>query len=190
MIKLKGPSARTSKDIFIAYGANLPDGALNALQAFSKVVKRLRGLGIAVQAVSSLWKSQAWPNPDDPPYHNAVLSIDTILSPEALLGLLHEMEAQSGRTRATHAGDAVNAPRILDLDLIAYGDQILQGEVVLPHPRAHERGFVMGPLCEIAPDWRHPVNGLTARALFAGASVGRDAYPAVDTSDLPEVSDF
>lgn len=71
-----------------------------------------------------------------------------------------------------------NAARTLDLDLIAHGRVLMdQPELVIPHPRAHERLFVMGPLAEIAPDWRHPGLGLTARQLADQSSVGLDARP-------------
>ena len=84
------------------------------------------------------------------------------------------LENQFGRERSVR-----NAPRTLDLDLIAHGRIVSQApELTLPHPRAHERLFVMGPLAEIAPDWRHPVLGASAAELAAWASVGRDARPA------------
>jgi 2-amino-4-hydroxy-6-hydroxymethyldihydropteridine diphosphokinase len=71
-----------------------------------------------------------------------------------------------------------NAPRTLDLDLIAYGRQVIDAPgLQVPHPRAHERLFVMGPLAEIAPDWRHPVTGETAEKLASQATIGQDAVP-------------
>lgn len=87
----------------------------------------------------------------------------------ALLGLETEFGRRRGRA---------NAPRTLDLDLIALGRTVLdEPDITLPHPRAHERAFVMGPLAEIAPDWIHPRLGATARALAAQARVGRGAEP-------------
>jgi 2-amino-4-hydroxy-6-hydroxymethyldihydropteridine diphosphokinase len=87
---------------------------------------------------------------------------------------LHAIERDFGRDRTVEG--ARNAPRVLDLDLIAHGRAVLdEPGIVLPHPRAAERLFVVGPLAEIAPAWRHPVSGETAAALAAKASVGADA---------------
>ncbi len=104
---------------------------------------------------------------------NAVIQVETELSPAALLSLLHEVEYSAGRVREKR-----NAPRVLDLDLIAYGLTIMnEGGIILPHPRAHERAFVMGPLAEILPGWYHPVLGETAATLWKAAKIGADAYP-------------
>jgi len=120
---------------------------------------------------SSWWRSAAWPDPNGPEYRNGVALVEADGDAEAVLAGLLRIEADLGRERA-----ARNAPRTLDLDLIAYGRQVRAGEgLTLPHPRAHERRFVMGPLAEIAPAWTHPVLGATAAALAAGASVGADA---------------
>jgi len=89
------------------------------------------------------------------------------------MDLLLRVEADFGRVRG-----APNDPRTLDIDLIASG-RIVVGEpdLIVPHPRAHERRFVMGPLAEIAPDWVHPVLGVTARVLALEAPTGADAAP-------------
>lgn len=94
------------------------------------------------------------------------------MGPAAALEALHGIERRFGRER-----ERQNAPRTLDLDLIAYGRLVSQDAPILPHPRAAERLFVMGPLAEVAPDWVHPVLGKTASALALTASVGRDARP-------------
>ncbi len=84
---------------------------------------------------------------------------------------LLEVERTFGRTRG-----APNAPRTLDLDLIALGRSVIgESGLTVPHPRAHERLFVMGPLAEVAPQWVHPVLGRTARALAADARIGPGA---------------
>jgi 2-amino-4-hydroxy-6-hydroxymethyldihydropteridine diphosphokinase len=164
--------------ILIAYGSNLPSAAAfparqSASQAFTHVVKTLQERGLIVNRISSLWRSLAWPDTSDPPYVNAVIQVETELSPAALLSLLHEVEYSAGRVREKR-----NAPRVLDLDLIAYGRTITNdGSIMLPHPRAHERAFVMGPVAEILPEWVHPVVERTASSLWKDAKIGADAYP-------------
>ena len=101
---------------------------------------------------SSWWSSLAWPDPQDPPFLNGVVMVRTAHDPHELMAALGRIEDAFGRERSVR-----NAPRTLDLDLIAYGR--LSGELdglILPHPRAAERRFVMGPIVEIAPLWRHP----------------------------------
>ncbi|WP_375206431.1 2-amino-4-hydroxy-6-hydroxymethyldihydropteridine diphosphokinase [Hyphococcus sp.] len=152
--------------ILIAAGSNLHFCGLDSqdivLRAFH-ALSRMSHLKI----VSSLYETPAWPDPADPPFVNAAAAIETDMRPEALLAALHAIEAGFGRRRSER-----NAPRTLDLDLLAYHD-IVQGEdeqgLVLPHPRLANRAFVLAPLTEIAPDWRHPVTGETAAALLAGA---------------------
>lgn len=96
------------------------------------------------------------------------------MDPDAMIRRLLEIETRFGRRRGVR-----NADRTLDLDLIDHGGRVLDTpELTLPHPRAHDRRFVMGPLAEIAPDWRHPRSGRTASSLVAEAKVGRDARPA------------
>ena len=96
------------------------------------------------------------------------------MTPDAAIRRLLEIEVRLGRRRGSP-----NADRTLDLDLIDHTGCVIEtADLVLPHPRAHERCFVMGPLAEIAPDWRHPTLGLTASDLAARAAVGRDARPA------------
>ncbi len=159
--------------MIVALGSNLggdygnPETALNyALSGFPEI-------GLIVKAKSSFWRSAAWPDPAQPPYLNSVAIVETTMTPEAVLRALHGLEARFGRRRG-----AVNAARVLDLDLIAYGRLIVAtDEMRLPHPRAAERRFVMAPLAEIAPDWRHPVSGLSAQAMAQTAPVGRDAAP-------------
>ena len=161
--------------IVAALGSNLSSGFDSSATILRRALDGFPEIGLIVKAKSSIWRSRAWPNPGDPPFMNAVALVETELSPEAALGALHGLEARFGRVRTDP-----NAPRTLDLDLIAYGRKVRAATPVLPHPRAHERGFVMGPLAEIAPGWRHPLTGETAAALAAAARVGRDATP-VDT---------
>ncbi len=157
----------------IALGGNLRGDFASVRAALDAAVARLPDAGFAPVRVSRWWRSAAWPDPSDPPYLNGVALARTALEPLAALQSLHALEAAFGRRR----GQA-NAPRTLDLDLIALGNAVLPGPpLALPHPRAAERLFVMGPLAEIAPDWRHPVSGESAQILARKATVGRDAAP-------------
>jgi 2-amino-4-hydroxy-6-hydroxymethyldihydropteridine diphosphokinase len=150
----------------IALGANLPDAGGRApaatLRAAAAAIGRL--LPQAETRLSRLYTSPAWPNPADPSYVNAVLRIDAAPDPLWLLGALNGIEAAFGRARGE-----VNAPRSLDLDIIAIGQNILPGPApIIPHPRAHLRRFVLMPLQDVAPDWCHPLNGATVTAMLAG----------------------
>ena len=149
--------------ILIAAGSSLPfcnvDSQQLVLRAFSAL-----GRSVNVTQQSSLYESPAWPDPNDPPFVNAVACIETAMAPEDLLSVLHVIEAGFGRRRTVR-----NAPRTLDLDLLAYGEEIRSGAdggLRLPHPGIPDRAFVLTPLVEIAPDWRHPETGQTAETLL------------------------
>ena len=160
--------------VVIALGGNLAGEFESSKALLAAALEGFAPAGLTVLKCSSWWRSASWPDPRLPDYFNGVAIVDTALAPEAVLVALHALEARFGRTRGE-----TNAPRTLDLDLIAYGRQVRKaGPLVLPHPRAAERLFVMGPLAEIAPDWVHPVLGETARRLAAKATVGADARPA------------
>jgi len=159
--------------IIVALGANLPGPSGAPIETLTSAVASLPTEGLPVIAVSGWWRSAAWPDSRDPDYINGVALVEATLPPHAALTALQRIEARHGRTRA-----GANAPRTLDLDLIAHGRTILHApDLVLPHPRAAERLFVMGPLAEIAPLWRHPVHGRTATELAAAAVVGADSTP-------------
>ncbi|NOX84313.1 MAG: 2-amino-4-hydroxy-6-hydroxymethyldihydropteridine diphosphokinase [Alphaproteobacteria bacterium] len=159
--------------ILIAAGSSLPfcgiDSQQIVLSAFS-ALGRLTDLG----AISPLYHTPAWPDPAEPPFVNAAAVIGTDLPPEALLAVLHAIEAGFGRLRQRK-----NAPRTLDLDLIAYGQDRRGGSsavgdgagLQLPHPRLAEREFVLAPLADIAADWRSPKTGKTVREMLAALPV-------------------
>ena len=166
-------SAPLDEAIILAVGGNLA-GDYPSLEALLEAaLSAFLGAGLRVVRRSGWWCSAAWPDPGAPAYLNGVALVETDLSPRALLDQLLAIEASFGRRRTE-----ANAPRTLDLDLIAYGRQVIaEPGLAVPHPRAHERLFVMGPLAEIAPDWTHPVLGETAATLAAKATVGMDAGP-------------
>ncbi len=157
----------------LALGGDLT-GDYPSLEALLEAaLSSLPRAGMRIVRRSGWWRSAAWPDPSQPAYLNAVAIVETALSPTALLAAIHALEANFGRKRGL-----ANAPRTLDIDLIAYGRAVIDAaDVVVPHPRAAERRFVMGPLAEIAPDWRHPKLGRTAAELAAAATVGVDARP-------------
>lgn len=156
----------------VALGCSLPGSYASREALLEAALEALGAEGLTVAARSSWWTSAAWPDPTAPAYLNGVVLVEARGAAEEVLATLHRIEARFGRVRAEP-----NAPRTLDLDLIAQGRTVLDGAVVVPHPRAHERLFVMGPLAQIAPDWRHPVSGRTAADLAVNATVGTDATP-------------
>jgi len=153
--------------ILVAIGANLPapDGA-SAETTCRRAIEALRGLSaLRLVSVSGLYETVPHPPSDQPLYVNAVALLEASEPPDPadLLARLLAIEAIHGRARG-----AVNAARTLDLDLIAIEAMVRDSpDPILPHPRAHLRGFVLLPLVDVAPDWVHPRLGLTARALLA-----------------------
>ena len=159
--------------VIVALGCNDKGVWASCEESLEAALARFRAEGIDVLARSSWWSSKAWPDPTDPPFLNGVVIVRTAHDPAALMSKLARMEDVFDRRRSER-----NAPRTLDLDLIAYGR--LSGDLdglILPHPRAAERLFVMGPLAEIAPEWRHPTIEANAAGLASGAAVGVDARP-------------
>lgn len=158
--------------VVVALGGNLGGEKGGSLTLLEAALTRMGDAGLHVLARSSWWRSAAWPDPTQPDYLNGVAIVETTLGPAETLEMLHRIEAEFGRVRTTR-----HAARTVDLDLIAHGRTVLDQPLQLPHPRAADRLFVMGPLAEIAPEWVHPVNGRTARALADTATVGTDALP-------------
>ena len=148
--------------ILIALGANLPGPAGPPAATLRAALVRLEERGVKILSVSSFYETPAWPDPGQPAYVNAVAAVETTLQPVELLTLLHGVETDFGRLRS-----APNAPRTLDIDLLDHDGTITAGAVTLPHPRIAERSFVLVPLAQVAPDWRHPVTGEGVAGLLA-----------------------
>jgi 2-amino-4-hydroxy-6-hydroxymethyldihydropteridine diphosphokinase len=149
---------------YIGVGANLGDARANVEDALN----RLAALpATQVLARSSLWKTAPIDSSGDD-YINAVASIDTTLEPLALLDAVREIELAHGRERPYR-----NAPRTLDLDILLYEErQVDTAVLTVPHPRMHQRAFVLAPLCEIAPAVIIPGHGPAAALLPAVAEQG------------------
>ena len=141
--------------IFIGIGSNLPSDMYGAPLANCEAALGVLGeRGLRITKHAHWYESAPVPVSDQPWFVNGVVTVSTTLSPQALLDLLHNIEHSFGRVRRVR-----NEARILDLDLIAYDDLVIEGEegAILPHPRMHQRAFVLLPLGELAPDWVHPV---------------------------------
>lgn len=187
------PCEDLCKDGVIALGANLPLGQQSPEMTLCKAVMQLCDADFSLLGLSRFYRSPAWPPGSGPDYVNAVARFRSPLSAKALLARLHQVEATLGRLRAGRWG-----PRVIDLDLVYLGQELApdlagwrhwQGlapedqsrlapdQLILPHPRLAERAFVLVPLAELAPDWRHPVTGDSVLAM-------RDALPAADRAAL------
>ena len=149
--------------ILVGIGSNLAAPGYRSPQDTAlAALAQLPAIGAAVIAVSPWYLSEPVPASDQPWFANAVAEVVTELSPGELLARLLALEARFGRQRGER-----DAARTLDLDLLDYdGRQCATAVLVLPHSRLQERRFVLAPLCDIAPDWRHPRLGLTAAELL------------------------
>jgi 2-amino-4-hydroxy-6-hydroxymethyldihydropteridine diphosphokinase len=149
--------------ILVALGANLPSpvhgGPITTLTA---ALAEMNRKGVEILKASRWYETAPVPVSDQPWYVNAVAAVATDMAPAVLLTRLHEIEATFGRVRS-----ALNAPRVLDLDLLSY-EGLRSGDwPLLPHPRLQDRAFVLLPLRDVAPGWRHPVTGEAISTMLA-----------------------
>ncbi|MGL4995944.1 MAG: 2-amino-4-hydroxy-6-hydroxymethyldihydropteridine diphosphokinase [Deefgea sp.] len=155
--------------IFVALGANLGDPQAQLRSAIAHLAAQP---AMTLLQCSSFYASAPVGYTDQPDFVNAVCELETELSAPAVLAALLAIEAANGRER-----DFKNSPRTLDLDLILYGsEQVNLPDLTVPHPRMHERAFVLQPLLEIAPD-----------AQIAGLSAAKDFLAAVATQTLTRI---
>jgi 2-amino-4-hydroxy-6-hydroxymethyldihydropteridine diphosphokinase len=165
------------QEIVLALGSNQSLGAEGPGDLLKHALKLLANAGIRTVRQSRFYKTPCFPAGAGPDYVNAVVVVDTELSPEALLGCLHRIEADLGRER-----QARWAARTVDIDLIAFGKRVLPDQktydqwrtlplerqmqeapdtLILPHPRMQDRAFVLVPMRDVVAEWTHPVLGLT-----------------------------
>ncbi|PTX57306.1 2-amino-4-hydroxy-6-hydroxymethyldihydropteridine diphosphokinase [Litoreibacter ponti] len=168
---------------YVALGGNVPSSAGRPEKTVQAAKRAIPCESVNLLAESRLFRTPAFPSGSGPDFVNAVIAVETVLSAEALLAHLHDVEASFERTR-----DARWGARTVDLDLIAYGAAILPDRMrfqvwhdlpldrqmtqapetlILPHPRLQDRAFVLIPMADIDPDWRHPVLGQTVQEMLA-----------------------
>ena len=166
--------------ILVALGANLPTARHGTpAEGLDAALVALAECGIRPVAQSRWYRSAPVPPAQGPWFVNGVVRIETTLDPIPLMARLLEIEANFGRRRSI-----AGASRPLDLDLLDYDGRVLNHAadrsgpaLVLPHPRLAERAFVLAPLIEVAPRWRHPVSGANASSLLAAVAAGQAVEP-------------
>lgn len=169
--------------ILVGLGANLPSARFGPpRETLMAALRRMDSAGIRLVRRSRFYRTAPVPASDQPWYVNAVAVVETALAPAPLLERLLAIEAEFGRIRTF-----ANAPRVLDLDLLAYGDTVTgPGDVPeVPHPRLAGRAFVLLPLAEVAPQWRHPATGTSVADLVAALPPDQRAEPEEDPREGP-----
>ena len=159
----------------VALGANLPSRFGTPAQTLYAALTAMAAKDIWPVEVSRIWKTAPVPYDEGQPwFHNAIAAVQTQLEPWALLKALLAIEADFGRVRTV-----VNAPRLLDLDLIAYDDEIIRRgtDLIVPHPRMESRAFVLLPLADISDDWVHPLTSRQLDDLIKALPAGQQAEP-------------
>ena len=162
--------------ILIGIGANLPSPRHGEpRKTCEAALDAMAGAGIGIAGRSRWYRSAPVPMSSQPWYVNGVIAAGTALTPGPLMAALRGIETDFGRTRGK-----ANEARLLDLDILAYGGMVSDdggNGIILPHPRLHERAFVLLPLRELAPDWRHPVTRRTIDALITDLPRDQVAEP-------------
>lgn len=171
-------------EALIALGANMPAPGSEPVSTLRRGLELLGAIeGISVGNASRWYRTPAWPRGSGPDFVNAAAVLNTGLAPVEVLRALHDVESRLGRTRPVRW-----APRVCDLDLLGIGEaelpdratverwmalsteaagRAVPGELILPHPRLHERAFVLVPLSDVAPRWRHPILGRSVAEMIA-----------------------
>ena len=179
--------------VLVAVGANMPSDVGSPEKTLLRAFDTLADSRLSVIEISPFYMTPCFPAGAGPDYVNAAAILSGLKDPKEILTVLHDVEATFGRTREIRWGQ-----RTLDLDLIGVGDLVLPDlatyrdwhdlpvsdqinrtpdQLILPHPRMQDRAFVLIPLADIAPDWIHPVSGLSVRQML-------DALPEADKSEV------
>lgn len=170
--------------ILIGLGANLPTEKFGPPRAaLGAALHAIEQTGMQIKQRAPWYQTAPVPISDQPWYVNGVAELGTERSPSEIIAALLELENNFGRVRT-----ARNAPRILDLDLLAYDDQIIIGstptDLTVPHPRMYGRSFVILPLRDIAPDWCDPVSGRTINGISNQLPKDQQAHKMVDAEGV------
>jgi 2-amino-4-hydroxy-6-hydroxymethyldihydropteridine diphosphokinase len=148
--------------VYLALGSNLDDRLANLKQAITSLSPQME-----VKAKSRVYETPPWGYADQPMFLNQVIKANTYLEFEPLLKHIKRLEIALGRTPSFK-----NGPRLIDIDILFYDDLVLNtASLVIPHPHMHERGFVLLPLMDIAPDLVHPVHKKSVREMIASCDV-------------------
>ncbi|MCW1932132.1 2-amino-4-hydroxy-6-hydroxymethyldihydropteridine diphosphokinase [Pararhodobacter zhoushanensis] len=177
----------------LALGSNMSHDMTSNTNLLNDAIDKIKRAGVVTLRRSRSFATPAFPAGAGPDFANACLLVESDLTPEALLALLHQIEAEMGRVRIKRWGQ-----RVIDIDLLAAGGQVLPDrdtvehwmalppehqarvapeQLIVPHPRLHQRGFVLVPLAEVAPDWVHPLTGQSVRTMLE----------ALDPAEIAEI---
>ena len=160
MIK-QGTLENPAKSIYLGVGSNLGDKKQNIELTKFKLIEN----NIKILQSSNYYESLSWPNPQQTKFLNIVLSVLSNLSSLELINKCKEIEVSLGRKKS-----AKNSPRVCDIDIIDYKNQQSRGDLILPHPRMHQRNFVLLPLYELNKNWVHPKSKLHIKKLIFSLS--------------------
>lgn len=161
---------------YIGFGANLG----RPQEMLARVLQEMNGAQGKVRRVSRLYQTTPWGNAPGPNYMNAVIELATSLAAGELFAMLQEAERRNGRERPS-----ANAPRICDLDLLLHRDEVISREdLTVPHPRLHLRRFVLVPLCELIPEEKHPLLGVSFQELLNSVRDDGEVVPVVSQETM------
>ena len=148
--------------VYLALGTNLGDRETNLSIAREQLPPRVK-----IIESSAIYITPPWGFEDQPDFLNQVLRVQTEMAPQQLLLYLKRIELEMGRVKTFR-----NGPRLIDIDILFYGQRVIKGtELSIPHPRLHERAFVLVPLNDIAPDFVHPVLNMTVESMLSKIDV-------------------